>query len=99
LRFLCPNCHAQQITSNKNVIEKQKRQIEKQKIIKPVFCKINWPDDKELQEMLMKYPMSELAKQLGVSDRVIAKRAKKRNLKTATNVYGHGYWVRKKTML
>lgn len=66
----------------------------------PIFCsnlcrgvnqeKTHWPDREQLQEMVLTYPVTVIAKQLGVSDVAVKKRCKKLRITT----YGRGYWTK-----
>lgn len=53
--------------------------------------KISWPSDEELKKLVWKIPRSTLAKQLGVSDKAIAKRCKLRGISQPSR----GYWSKK----
>jgi len=53
--------------------------------------KINWPSDLELEKLVWKKPKAVLAKELGVSDKAIAKRCLNRNITQPPK----GYWIKK----
>lgn len=55
--------------------------------------KIVWPDSEKLQKMLWENPTVQLAKDLGVSDKTVEKRAKKLGLSKPSL----GYWRKKET--
>jgi hypothetical protein len=55
---------------------------------RPKKEKIVWPNDEELKILVWSKPLNKLAKELGVSDKAIAKRCKKRNIEYPK----HGYW-------
>lgn len=55
--------------------------------------KIEWPNKEELQKLLWEMPSSSLAKELGVSDKAIEKRAKKFGLTKPPR----GYWTKLKS--
>lgn len=52
--------------------------------------KIDWPSDEELTKLVWEKPRSTLAKELGVSDKAIAKRCNVRNIEQP----GRGYWAK-----
>lgn len=110
LRILCPNCHAKTPTyrgrkkklktkkeSNKcNVCEKIINPTSKHcKSCSPRKTKIAWPSDENLAKMVWETPRSILAKQLGVSDKAIAKRCEKRNIPQPSR----GHWTKIKNKL
>jgi hypothetical protein len=91
LRWLCPNCHSQTDTfcgknTKRTYIKKEK--IEKEP--KPRPTKISWPTIDELQRLLWTKPATTIAKELGVSDKAVEKRAKKFGLSKPKR----GYWIR-----
>jgi hypothetical protein len=53
--------------------------------------KINWPSNEELKKLVWEKPMSLLSKDLGVSDKAIAKRCKKLEIE----IPNKGIWLRK----
>jgi hypothetical protein len=55
--------------------------------------KIQWPDDRTLRALVKKTPLTQLGKQLGVSNKAIEKRCALRGIP----VRGRGYWASKKT--
>lgn len=95
LRFLCPNCHSQEPTSNKGKISKIEKKKAKPKYIPKIVYKIEWPDDKRFQELLNNYPVKKIGKILGVSGVNVAKHGRRRGLTFPTDVYGKGYWLKK----
>lgn len=62
LRFLCPNCHSQEPTSNKAKISKIEKKNAKPKYVPKIVYKIEWPEDKKFQELLNNYPVKEIGK-------------------------------------
>ena len=54
--------------------------------------KIQWPSDEELAKLVWEKPRTQLSKELGVSDRAISKRLKKRGIAQPPR----GYWAKKK---
>lgn len=87
LRLMCPNCHSQtptfsgrknKLPSNKcacgAIIQRKSKQCRKC-VEKPT--KIRWPDENRFRQMLEEQSMSSVAKQLGVSDKAVAKRKRK----------------------
>lgn len=57
------------------------------------YLKIKWPENNHLKEMVWKTPVSSIAKNLGVSDKAIAKRCKKLGI----SVPFPGYWTKRRT--
>ena len=104
LRLLCPNCHSQTPTFGKRnattLLEsdfckcgarKARRSSVCKKCSKPSrFEKIKWPQKEKLQKLLLEKPTSLIAKELGVSDSAIGKRARKLGLKKPKR----GHWGR-----
>jgi len=102
LRLLCPNCHSQTDTfAGKKLKKTNKCNNCSKKISKEsnlcLKCsfedkeKISWPSDDELSKMVWKKSLTDLSKELKVSDSVIRKRCKKRNIQTPPR----GYWIKK----
>lgn len=58
------------------------------KYIKPT--KITWPSNEELAKLVWEKPRSTLAKELGVSDKAIAKHCEKNKIEQP----GRGYWMK-----
>lgn len=54
-------------------------------------AKIEWPEDTELSRLVKEIPTSQLAQQLGVSDKAINKRCKRLGIKKPER----GYWTKK----
>lgn len=108
LRFLCPNCHSQTETYNRNKTFHQTkcsdcgRNINK-KSKKCFKCfnnqerissrKIkNRPSKEDLQKLLWQKPTTKIAEDYGVSDKAIEKWAKQYNI----NKPPRGYWTKNK---
>lgn len=103
LRILCPHCHTQTETyggrNSKTILDsdfckcgtKKKRSSTTCLKCRPYIAKekIQWPDKESLQTMLLTRPTSQLAKELGVSDVAIGRRAKKLGL----NKPRRGFWI------
>lgn len=93
LRFLCPNCHSQQETSNKRKTfpnnpkkvcecggKKHSQAIRCRKCNSkiPKSTKIEWPDKEKLNQMVSERGYLSVGKELGVSDNSVRKRLNKR---------------------
>jgi hypothetical protein len=103
LTILCPNCHAiipmrhkkqkqlEKLEENKNKhIQNKLEKIKKQHIKKDRPQKIIWPTNEVLSKLVWEKPVSILCKNLGVSDKAIAKHCSKRNIATPPR----GYWAK-----
>lgn len=77
--ILCPNCHWEHDHS------KKEKKIKTRKL-RP--RKVKWPTKESLEKLLWKKPTTQIAKQYKVSDKAVAKWAKKYNLKKPPR----GYW-------
>lgn len=90
LRLLCPNCHSQTDTfCRKKTGRSTKKKPpfkNKNSIVRPT--KIQWPLPEVLQQMLWQKSTVQIAKELGVSDKAVEKRAKKYGLTKPPR----GYW-------
>lgn len=104
LRFLCPNCHTQTSTYSgkslriKHICEKcgeirsKSARICKACRIKSAAhpTKILWPDKESLLKLVWQKSTSQLAKELGVSDKAVEKRCKKYQIIKPPR----GYWMK-----
>lgn len=101
LRILCPNCHSQTNTyAGRNAAKKIKsnfcscgakkgrNSLTCKKCIPSPPEKIQWPATEDLQKLLLEKPTSIIARELGVSDSAIGKRAKKLGLEKPSR----GFW-------
>lgn len=90
LRFLCPNCHSQTPTfAGRNKRAKPCKVHPKKR--RGGSCKINWPENEALSALVWNKTMVTIARELGVSDRSVAKHCKKHGIQVPPS----GYWLRK----
>lgn len=87
LRMVCPNCHSQTITWSGRRLSRPKPP----KVQKDRPNKINWPKKEVLHELVWSKPMTEIAKDLGVTDVAISKACGRMGVDRPPR----GYWVRK----
>jgi Zn finger protein HypA/HybF involved in hydrogenase expression len=107
LRIVCPNCNATLPTHAGRNIKHTKKENKcldcKETISKnAIRCKkhaalqqknkIKWPSDDELKKLVWQKPKTILSKELGVSDKAIAKRCNQRKISQPPK----GYWNKSK---
>lgn len=107
LQFLCPTCHTQTASYANNKSYKKRYYCDcGQEIVRnskkclscanrrnrPEKEKIKWPSDTELAKLVWQKPRSTLALELGVSDKAIAQRCKRRGIEQPSR----GHWIKVK---
>ena len=70
--------------------KKAKKAPKEPKVPKPIETKAQWPSPEELQRLVLEKPVTEVAKDLGVSDKAVEKRCKKFGLETRPR----GFWAK-----
>lgn len=82
LRFICPNCHTQTATYAGKRLKKEKiYETDEEKQNRILKCRKFNPTKEELQELVVKLPMTKVGKFFGVSDNAVRKRCKRLDIK------------------